>query len=70
MSNGKGDSPRNCFTEKYRNNYDEIFRKANRHLANSNNIGLDSDTLPLDKKQKINNENKRNNTDGVGQRVC
>ena len=25
--NGKGDSPRNIFTETYRQNYDEIFRK-------------------------------------------
>jgi hypothetical protein len=27
MSNGKGDSPRNCFSETYRENYDNIFRK-------------------------------------------
>ena len=27
MSNGKGDSPRNIFTESYRENYDHIFRK-------------------------------------------
>jgi len=25
--NGKGDAPRNCFSETYRDNYDEIFRK-------------------------------------------
>lgn len=25
--NGKGDSPRNCFSEEYRENYDDIFRK-------------------------------------------
>ena len=25
--NGKGDAPRNCFSETYRENYDEIFRK-------------------------------------------
>ena len=24
-TNGKGDSPRNCFTQRYRNNYDDIF---------------------------------------------
>lgn len=24
MSAGKGDKPRNCFSEQYRNNYDEI----------------------------------------------
>jgi hypothetical protein len=27
LSAGKGDAPRNCFSEEYRNNYDEIFRK-------------------------------------------
>ena len=26
--NGKGDSPRNCFSEDFRSNYDRIFRKA------------------------------------------
>lgn len=25
--NGKGDAPRNCFTETYRKNYELIFRK-------------------------------------------
>ena len=25
--NGKGDSPRNCFSQEYRENYDAIFRK-------------------------------------------
>ena len=25
--NGKGDAPRNCFSETYRQNYDDIFRK-------------------------------------------
>ena len=24
MSAGKGDKPRNCFSKKYKNNYDEI----------------------------------------------
>lgn len=24
--NGKGDAPRNCFSEQYRTNYDRIFR--------------------------------------------
>lgn len=24
--NGKGDAPRNCFSEQYRENYDHIFR--------------------------------------------
>ena len=25
MNNGKGDSPRNCFSQHYRENYDQIF---------------------------------------------
>ena len=25
MKNGKGDSPRNCFSQHYRENYDQIF---------------------------------------------
>lgn len=29
MSAGKGDAPRNCFSETYRENYDNIFRKKN-----------------------------------------
>jgi hypothetical protein len=32
MSNGKGDSPRNCFSEDFRSNYDRIFRKARKAL--------------------------------------
>jgi hypothetical protein len=28
--NGKGDAPRNCFSEQYRENYDSIFRKEER----------------------------------------
>ena len=27
MSNGKGDSPRNCFSEQFKDNYNEIFNK-------------------------------------------
>jgi hypothetical protein len=27
MSAGKGDSPRNCFSDTFRDNYDHIFRK-------------------------------------------
>lgn len=26
-TNGKGDSPRNCFSQKFRDNYDTIFGK-------------------------------------------
>lgn len=28
--NGKGDSPRNCFTNTFRDNYDDIFRKKDK----------------------------------------
>ena len=27
IQNGKGDSPRNCFSKAYRDNYDSIFKK-------------------------------------------
>ena len=27
VQNGKGDAPRNCFSQQYRDNYDNIFRK-------------------------------------------
>lgn len=27
IKNGKGDSPRNCFSKQYRDNFDEIFGK-------------------------------------------
>ncbi len=36
MSAGKGDKPRNCFSKKYKNNYDEIdWGRKNNDLANS-----------------------------------
>lgn len=28
--NGKGSSPRSCFSKEYKNNYDEIFRKKSK----------------------------------------
>jgi hypothetical protein len=31
--NGKGDRPRNCFSEAYLSNYDQIFRKAKARKA-------------------------------------
>ena len=37
MSNGKGDAPRNCFSETYRENYDNIFRKKPLDGATNNN---------------------------------
>jgi hypothetical protein len=36
MSAGKGDKPRNCFSKKYKNNYDEIdWGRKNSDLKNS-----------------------------------
>lgn len=29
-TNGKGDSPRNCFSQKFRDNYDVIFKDEER----------------------------------------
>lgn len=37
---GKGDSPRNCFSKKYRDNYDSINWKK-RNEKNKININLD-----------------------------
>lgn len=37
-SNGKGYSPRNCFSERYRENYDSIFRKTPQEWAKYLNI--------------------------------
>jgi hypothetical protein len=41
MSAGKGDKPRNCFSKKYKNNYDEIDwgdkNKVLKNKKNSNN---------------------------------
>ena len=31
MSAGKGDRPRNCYSNQFRNNYDEIFRKPKKN---------------------------------------
>lgn len=31
--NGKGDSPRNCFSKQYRDNYDHIFRVDERNTT-------------------------------------
>lgn len=40
--NGKGDAPRNCFSESYKENYDRIFRKTGREWAILNNIQLEN----------------------------
>lgn len=40
MSAGKGDKPRNCFSKKYKTNYDEINwkdKKNNLKIAKKNN---------------------------------
>jgi hypothetical protein len=41
MSAGKGDKPRNCFSKKYKNNYDDINwgdkNKVLKNKKNSNN---------------------------------
>ena len=31
--NGKGDSPRNCFSKQYKDNYDAIFRSKEKNAA-------------------------------------
>jgi hypothetical protein len=57
MSNGKGDTPRNCYTEQYRNNYDEIFKKSSRLHTISDICSVIDSTLASDKNNEI-NENK------------
>ena len=32
MSAGKGDAPRNCFSDAFRNNYDRVFRRSERRV--------------------------------------
>ena len=34
--NGKGDAPRNCFSDQYRSRYDEIFRKNKKNNPKEN----------------------------------
>jgi hypothetical protein len=41
--NGKGDAPRNCFTETYRENYDQIFRKKSLDGSKKTNKHIDRD---------------------------
>ena len=36
--NGKGSSPRNCFSEQYRINYDRIFKKKSVKLKRISNV--------------------------------
>lgn len=38
-TNGKGDSPRNCFSQKFRDNYDAIF--GNKNYENSRDTEKD-----------------------------
>jgi hypothetical protein len=66
MSNGKGDSPRNCFSDTFRDNYDQIFRKREEdrnpiHWANfagvDNEGAVDDDRprwiIPEEKKPEV-----------------
>ena len=41
--NGKGDAPRNCFSESYRSNYDQIFRKKSLDGDKKTNKHIDRD---------------------------
>ena len=41
--NGKGDAPRNCFTETYRENYEAIFRKKTLDGVKKTNKHIDTD---------------------------
>lgn len=41
--NGKGDAPRNCFSEAFRANYDQIFRKKTLDGNQRNNKPTDTD---------------------------
>ena len=49
MSNGKGDSPRNCFSESFRNNFDNIFRKPEEPEPKLRD-GWDDSFVPFEKK--------------------
>lgn len=44
---GKGDSPRNCFSQKYRDNYDEInwHKEKDENEKNCNNSNINVDEL-------------------------
>lgn len=59
MSAGKGDTPRNCYTEQYRNNYDEIFRKSNKFISDNSVCNSDNNTMAFDKDKEITNENNK-----------
>ena len=46
MSNGKGDAPRNCFSDAFRDNHDHIFRKRevfHKTIFWANFAGVDKD---------------------------
>lgn len=47
MSNGKGDSPRNCFSPAFKRNYDQIFRvKQARPVAKRDRHNSKADLKP------------------------
>jgi mRNA deadenylase 3'-5' endonuclease subunit Ccr4 len=54
MSNGKGDSPRNCFTQTFRDNWDRIFGKEKASSPAKNNP-----EIAAEKQKGLPNENLR-----------
>jgi hypothetical protein len=47
MSNGKGDSPRNCFTQTFRDNWDRIFLKEK-----ASKVGTNTPLIGAEKQKK------------------
>lgn len=54
MSNGKGDSPRNCFTQTFRDNWDRIFAKEK-----ASKVGTNTTLIAAEKQKGLPNENLR-----------
>lgn len=54
MSNGKGDSPRNCFTQTFRDNWDRIFSKEK-----ASKVGTNTPLIAAEKQKGLPNENLR-----------
>lgn len=51
--NGKGDSPRNCFSDSYRENYDNIFRKKVIDGAEKNHKPVSTDDKNATRQRRI-----------------
>lgn len=47
MSAGKGDSPRNCFTQAFRDNWDRIFSKEK-----ASKVGTNTPLIAAEKQKK------------------